>query len=211
MCLTVLRLQVRSDGYSGDIHVHDSGENVPTTIDPHEGIKAFAATISRQQLGLAYHRPEPWARVLCCFANAAEKVRREGDGVVLYGWTFHYRVAEGRGGYLFATHHAVWKAPKGWLIDVTPFHEDPKHHPYTQGGDVLFLVDDAARPVVIRGEITALPLCYFALDDDPRLLEYVDGLRWEEERKCKELYDSMAGPRSTVKKIKRRRAGRWNR
>lgn len=177
-------------------------------MEPEQGIKEFAATISRQPIGLAYHRPEPWASVLCCFANAAEKVRREGRGMVRYGWTFHYRVAEGKGGYLFATHHAVWNLPEGWLVDVTPFHEDPKHHPHTHGGDVLFLVDDAAHPVIIGGEMTALPLRYFALGDDPRLLEYVDGLRREEERKCRELYESMAEPHSTLKKTKRRRTGR---
>jgi hypothetical protein len=161
------------------------------TIDPNEALKVFAVTISSQPMGLAYHRPEPWAGVLRCFANAAEKVRRERRGKVCYGWTFHDRIAEGKGIYLFATHHAVWRAPEGWLVDVTPFHEDPNHHPHGWDGSVLFLMDDAALPVVIDGEMTALPLRYFAVGDDLRLVEYVDGLRREEERKCGELYESM--------------------
>jgi hypothetical protein len=164
-----------------------------STTDPNEALKAFAATISSQPMGLVYHRPEPRANVLRCFANAEEKVRREGRGRVRYGWTFHDRVAVGKGVYLFATHHAVWHAPEGWLVDVTPFHEDPKHHPHGWEGNVLFLIDDAALPVVIRGEMTALPLRYFAVGDDPRLVEYVDGLRREEERKCRELYERMRG------------------
>jgi hypothetical protein len=110
--------------------------------------------------------------------------------------------------YLFATHHAVWHAPEGWLIDVTPFHEDPRHHPHGWNGNVLFLMDDAAFPVVIGGQMTALPLRYFALGDDPRLVEYVEGLRQEEERKCRELYESMGAARSTLRKTKRRRDGR---
>jgi hypothetical protein len=36
------------------------------------------------------------------------------------------------------------------------------------------------------------PIIYFALDDDPRLLEYVDGLHWEE-CKCRKLYESQRG------------------
>jgi hypothetical protein len=185
---------------------------MPKPMDANEGVKAFAATISRQPMGLAYHRPEPWAGLLRCFANAAEKVRREGRGMVRYGWTFHYRVAEGKGGYLFATHHAVWNTPEGWLVDVTPFHEDPKHHPHGYDGNVLFLVDDAALPVVIGGEMTALSLHYFALGYDARLLEYVEGLRQEEERKCRELYESMAGLCPTAAKTKKTsRAGRKGR
>ncbi len=177
-------------------------------MDPHEGIKVFAATISHQPLGLVYHRPEPWAKVLCCFDNAAEKIRREGRGMVRFGWTFHYRIAEGKGEYLFATHHAVWNTPEGWLVDVTPFHEDPKHHPITKSGSVLFLVDDAARPVVTDRVIAPLPLRYFALGDDRRLRDHVEELRREEERKCREIYDSGTGAATAVKKTTAGRKGR---
>lgn len=52
---------------------------------------------------------------------------------------------------------------------------------------MLFLVDDAARPVVTDQGIYSLPLRYFALGDNERLREYVDELGREEERKCREL------------------------
>ena len=35
---------------------------------------------------------------------------------------------EGVGDYIFVTHHEVWCRPNGRLVDVTPFHDDPKHH-----------------------------------------------------------------------------------
>src|SRR5262249_879898 len=45
--------------------------------------------------------------------------------------------------YLFLTHHAVWHAPDGRLVNVTPY-PDPKHHPLPgPGSDILFLVDDS--------------------------------------------------------------------
>lgn len=163
-------------------------------MDLREGLKAFAAAISRQPMGLAYHRPEPWAEVRRCFENAEEKVRREGRGMVRFGWAFHHRVAESKGEYLFAMHHAVWNSPEGWLVDVTPFHEDPNHHPITQGGSVLFLVDDAATPVVTDRVTAPLPLRYFALGDDRRLRDYVEELRREEERKCREIYETGVEP-----------------
>jgi hypothetical protein len=40
-------------------------------------------------------------------------------------------------GNLFLTHHAVWHAPNGQMIDVTPY-PDPKHHPLAPGGSILF-------------------------------------------------------------------------
>ena len=75
-----------------------------------------------------------------------EKVKQDG-GTGRFGWTFHLRIAPSLGAYLFVTHHAVWHAPDGRLVDVTPFHHDLRHHPLTENGDVLFLVDDAAQPV----------------------------------------------------------------
>ena len=54
------------------------------SMDPHEGIKVFACSISRQPLGLAIHAPETWAQPMRCFANVREKVRRDG-GAVRFG------------------------------------------------------------------------------------------------------------------------------
>ena len=161
---------------------------MPTWIHPHDGIKIFSATISHQPLGLAIHRPEHWARPTRCFENVLGKVGRDG-GATRFGWTFHYRIAPGTGGYLFVIHHAVWHAPDGRLVDVTPFHDDPKHHPITEGNGVLFLVDDAARPVETENLIAPLPMRYFPLSDDERLVSYVGKLNHEEQLKCQEIYE----------------------
>lgn len=159
------------------------------SMDPHEGIRTFANSISQQPLGLALHAPEKWAQPLCCFENVFEKIRRDG-GAVRFGWTFHYRIALGVGEYLFVTHHAVWHALNGRLVDVTPFHEDEKHHPFTpQEGYVLFLVDDAAQIVVTESRIAPLPLRFFPLSNDERLLFYVQELNRQEQQKCLAIYE----------------------
>jgi hypothetical protein len=157
-------------------------------MDLRKGIDAFASMISRQPLGLAYHLPEPWAKAGRCFENVKEKVERE-SGAVRFGWTFHYRVAPGTGEYLFVTHHAVWHAPDLKIIDVTPFHDNPKHRPITQNGSVLFLVDNAAQPVVTNHLIAPRPLRFFPLGDNKRLLDYVDQLKRAEDEKCREIYE----------------------
>jgi hypothetical protein len=167
------------------------------SMDPHEGIRVFADSISRQPLGLAIHSPEKWALPMRCFENVFEKVRRDG-GAVRVGWTFHYRIAPGVGEYLFATHHAVWHAPNGSLIDVTPFHEDEKHHPLTpQDGNILFLVDDAAQRVETETLIAPLPLQYFPLSDDQRLLDLIQDYRRKEELECREIYESRENKHQT--------------
>lgn len=155
--------------------------------DPHDGIKAFAGTISKQQLGVVLHSPEPWAIATNCFANVWEKVRRAG-GRPQYGWTFCYRLIATGGGYLLATHHAVWHAPGGEVIDVTPFHENPKHQPITSDRRVLFLVDDAAQPVVAGEKVGPLPLRFFALGNDAAVFAHVESLQQDEEQQCRQLY-----------------------
>src|SRR6266545_3012461 len=103
-------------------------------------VKAIAPTVSGQPLGLAYHRPESWADAARCFENAARKVSQDG-GRTQFGWTFHLRFVEDIPGaaYLFLTHHAVWNALDGRLVNVTPY-PDPKHYPLpSPGADFLFL------------------------------------------------------------------------
>lgn len=63
--------------------------------------------------------------------------------------------------YLIAVHHAVWYAPNGHLIDVTPFHNDSKHHPLTFNDNVLFLVDDNAMPHMLGRLVAPLPSHYY--------------------------------------------------
>lgn len=155
-------------------------------MDPNEGMERFAATISKQQMGLVKYRPEPSAQPTQCFANVMEKVRRDG-GRGQTGWTFHYRIRPNVGGYLFVTHHAVWYAPDGQLFDVTPFTEDEKHHPHTADGDVLFLVDDAAAPVSSGNMLIPLPLRFFPLEDSAELVSYVEGLN----RRDREQFEKL--------------------
>lgn len=130
------------------------------SIEMHE-IEAIVAKISPDPLGLAYHQPELWAEVTNCFANSWRKVELSG-GRIVYGWTFHSRIREGVGDYIYVTHHTVWNHPDDRLIDVTPLHSNPIHHPLMIVGSVLFQVDFTAQPFV-KGEVTApLPLRYFA-------------------------------------------------
>src|ERR1700722_6454186 len=116
------------------------------TFDAH--LKRIAAMISAPPIiGLASHKPEDWATPTQCFTNVDEKIRRSG-GSHKVGWAFLRRVVADipEPGYVIAFHHAVWHAPDGTLIDVTPFHHDPKHRPYGVDGSVLFLVDAKAQP-----------------------------------------------------------------
>lgn len=97
-------------------------------------IAAIAARLGAGKPGLVYHRPETWAEAPRCFENVAAKVQQDG-GKLIPGWTFHLRhVAEMPGqSYLFITHHAVWHAPDGSLVNVTPY-PDPKHYPLPAPG-----------------------------------------------------------------------------
>lgn len=155
-----------------------------------KSIYVFARTISSQPMGLAYHRPEKWADAFHCFANVIKKVQQDG-GNASFGWTFSCRIMSDAHelGYLIATHHAVWHAPDGRLVDVTPFHIDVKHHPYAPTGDVLFLVDDKAKPVVVEKKAQApLPLKFFPLSNDDRLIAHIEEMRDKEEQQCKDIY-----------------------
>ena len=139
-------------------------------------IDRFARSISSGPLGLAHHRPQPWASPHTCYNNASEMASREG-GCIRCGWTFHVRTRPGIGDYVFATPHAVWHSPHDLsLVDVTP-HPDPHHAPVMQDGSVLFLVDESAAPVGVTDDvILSLPLRFFAVGNSPALVEYVAAL-----------------------------------
>jgi hypothetical protein len=157
------------------------------------GIERFARTISGQSLGLAKYAPEPWADIRLCFENARRKAEQSG-GESRFGWMFQHKLVEAIAGpgYLIAIHHAVWRAPTGYLFDVTPLHPDPQNHPLAVRGDTLFLVDDLAQPVRSGQAIGPRPTKFFALDDDARLVTHVGRLREEEEQHCRDLF--AAGP-----------------
>ena len=166
-----------------------SGAQEPEGFDVHPHVKVFARAISQGPLGLALYWPQSWAQPTRCFENATRQAEQQG-GRALFGWMFHYRVvADIAGpGYLIAVHHAVWHAPTGQLVDVTPFHADPKHHPIAPGGDVLFLVDSEARPVAVGSNITARPSRFHAIDLNERLVAHVNRLQEEENEACRKLY-----------------------
>lgn len=157
-------------------------------------IEGVARQVSGQQIGLVVHKPEPWAEATNCFRNAERKVREAG-GRVQYGWTFHHRLAEKLPGlplYLYVTHHAVWHAPDGRLIDVTPYPDD-RHKPYSSGDSPLFLLDDNAKPVMAGGQPAPLPLRFFAIDDTPGLAEYVDEMNATNKWRAKSCIASLMG------------------
>ena len=142
-------------------------------------VQEFAAEIGSDLLCQAFHQPEKKARPSCCFQNVWDKVDRD-DGNILYGWTYNLRINAEYGEYLMATHHAVWCAPDNKLIDVTPFTDDPKHHPIANGNYILFLVDELAQPVENEIVLAPLPLKFFALSDSLELKAYLDKISVKE-------------------------------
>jgi hypothetical protein len=151
-------------------------------------IEKIARSISDGPVSLAKHAPEVGADAHRCFENAARKAERDG-GQVMFGWTFHSRVVDDipGPGYLFASHHAVWHAPDGRLVDVTP-HPDPKHKPLGSDGSIIFLVDRKAHPVRTGNQIAPLPMRFFARNADPQLTAYVDELNLKENDACRAIY-----------------------
>lgn len=157
-------------------------------------IDAIAPTISTQALGFAYHRPETWAGAARCFENVARKVVQRG-GRIQFGWTFHHRYVEliSGAGYLFVTHHAVWHAPYGPLVDVTPY-PNGKHRPLGPSGSILFLVDDEAQPIKTEKLIAPMPLRFFALSNDRPLVAYVQKLNEKEQETCQAIFAGGSKP-----------------
>lgn len=153
-------------------------------------LDTVARSIGDGPIGLAHHEPEEKAQAHRCFENVADKVARDG-GKGMFGWTFHSRIVESipGPGYLFVTHHAVWHAPDGRLVDVTPY-PDAKHQPLGPEGSIIFLVDPASQPVRTGNQVAPLPLRFFARDADPRLVAYVNELNRNEGDACREIYAS---------------------
>jgi hypothetical protein len=153
-----------------------------------EDINAFAQELGGDRLGLVEHQPEPDMLPTHCFTNVQRKVQRDG-GRERHGWIFQIKRVVALPGreYLVAIHHAVWHNPDGRLIDVTPFHDDPMHHPVTEGGSVVFLLSTAATPLLVRTAMVPLPSKFFAIGDDVELSAHVRELRRAEYRKMQEI------------------------
>jgi hypothetical protein len=155
-------------------------------------IGLIARSMSSEPLGLAYHLPEEWAEPSRCFENVMRKVRQDG-GRMRFGWTFHHCFVQSMPdqGYLFLTHHAVWNAPDGRLVNVTPY-PDQKHYPLPKpGADILFLVDGTALPVTNKNLVAPLPMRFFPVGDDERLVAYVERLNQEEREECQKIYGGI--------------------
>jgi hypothetical protein len=139
-------------------------------------IDRFAASITSDPLRFALHRPEQWCQPGLCFNNVDEKVKRDG-GQRLCGWIFNLRRADQieNGDYLIAVNHAVWRPPRGPLIDVTPYSH-AIHTPIGPAQDRgWFLPDLDAAPVT-----AAMPSKFYALLDSPQLATYLEELASKE-------------------------------
>ncbi|GAA4388593.1 hypothetical protein [Hymenobacter koreensis] len=66
-------------------------------------------------------RPEPYAKMLNCFHNVEEKVKRDG-GRIHYGWAIHKTTI-----LCEAERHAVWEDEEEELVDVTPTEVQAEH------------------------------------------------------------------------------------
>lgn len=153
-----------------------------------EGIQKIAPEISPDPLCQAYYQPEATARPSCCFYNVWEKIDKDG-GDICFGWTFSIRANPQYGGYIAATHHAVWHAPDKKLIDVTPFPEKLELHPYNWNNYVLFLIDRDAEPFNNEKVIAPLPTKHFAIGNNSELTVYVNKLDEKEQKACQEIYN----------------------
>lgn len=168
------------------------GPDAPA-LQPH--LDAFARTLGRNPLALARHDPPAFANPTQCFANARRQATQSG-GRAVFGWMFlHRRVSRiSDEAYLIAVHHAVWAPPAAKqdlarpLIDVTPFHEDPAQRPIAPGGQVLFLVDEDAHPLVARRLVGPRASRFHPIGDDPRLAAHVAGLQAAEIAACRAIY-----------------------
>lgn len=163
--------------------------------DLQASLEAFARTLARGPLGFARYAPQPWAKPNECFANARRQAAEQG-GRAVFGWMFHHRLVSNisDAAYLIAVHHAVWR-PRGGgeMVDVTPFNEEPRHRPIAPQGEVVFLVDPQAHPLVARRLVGPRPSRFQPLGDDPRLAALVAELQAAEVAACRALYgDAIA-------------------
>lgn len=108
-----------------------SNTDTPATITP--AILTLSQRLSPDRNpGYVSVQPFPGAREMECYPNVKSKVASSG-GSIVYGW----QIWEWPDVYLEAEFHAVWKAPTGELVDLTP-----KDQPTPR---ILFLEDPVRR------------------------------------------------------------------
>lgn len=99
--------------------------------------------------------PAPWAALNECFNNVYRMVKQYG-GSMISGWAVWQR-----GNMLLdAEAHAIWRAPDGKLIDITPHSYNEKR--------ILFLFDSS---VCYQG--ITIPSHRQALTDSPLVAEFI--------------------------------------
>ncbi len=95
-----------------------------------EGLMAAMAEIVTDfstQMGCEAPRPvermpQSWCKVADCHANVLKKVHFHG-GRAVWGWHFTLNTANPDRCCVDAAFHAVWEAPQGDLVDITPQSE----------------------------------------------------------------------------------------
>lgn len=162
-------------------------ETFTTEEEREHVILEISTLISNDELVLILHLPGPGTIPTNCFSNVLS-VQNLYGGEIKYGWLFFHRYSEKYGEYLFINHHAVWFNPSGYLVDVTPFHNEEKHQPETNCGKVVFLLDGNAQPIP-KGVLTIpLPNRYFAIRPSQKLNSYIMSLQKKEFQFYKEEY-----------------------
>jgi len=84
-------------------------------------------------------RPEEYCKLLGCYYNVAEKVKRDG-GKIHYGWAIwqsHYLCQ--------SEHHAVWEDDNENLIDITPREKPTDFIMFVPDNEVLYKEKPIAR------------------------------------------------------------------
>ena len=136
----------------------------------------FCKSISGGSSITILHQPEAWARKQYCFANVKRKIEEcGGDGQ--FGWQFAQQLVGTTPGFLFASHHEVWKSPDGVLIDITPCVNALR----TETG-VLFLADDTAtlpRPLGFEVGISR-PIKFYPLVTTAKVRKLAEAARLRE-------------------------------
>ena len=137
----------------------------------------------------AQRQTEPWAKPRFCYWNVWQMIEREG-GEAVFGWYINERTSE-HGRYVVLINHAVRAANKR-LFDITPFHEEPAHHPVVDGrGSVIFLVDDNAAPIAVGDIAVPQPSRFFAVDESEELDRYLAAKAEQERSELATLVDEV--------------------
>lgn len=142
-------------------------------------IESFAKSLSNETFGLVYYKPDKDSIITNCISNVIHYVKR-CSGSVICGWYFGHRESAKFGNYLVATHHAVWRAQDGKLIDITPFHEEVRHQPLTNQGSVIFQVDTNAKPIKHGKLQIPRPLKFYPILKSEELNNYLKTLEQKE-------------------------------